>query len=90
MEVEDANPPCDAREWEITKDMESYLEQRERISVGSGERTEALLRSDHKMCIVTFAELVLEDGGYHWFLVAVMLWSKEVADAARFAHTGKE
>ena len=42
------------------------------------------------MCIVTFAELVLEEGGYHWFLVAVMLWSKEVADAARIAHTGKE
>ena len=30
MEVEDANPPWDAREREITMKMESYLQRRER------------------------------------------------------------
>ena len=50
MEVEDANPPWDAREREIIKNVDSYLEQSERIWVGIEELEDSLLGPVDQIC----------------------------------------
>ena len=83
--LEDANPRRSAREWEIIKDMENYLEQCGRILVGIEELEDSLLSQQDQICIVTLAELAQDEGGYHRFVVDEKLWCKEVADAERFS-----
>ena len=41
------------------------------------------------MCIVTIAELVLDEGGYHRFEVNEKLCGEAVADAERFAEQAR-
>ena len=67
--------------------MESYLQQR--ILLGIEELEVVLLRSDDKICTVTLAELALDKGGYHRFVVNEKVWGKEVADAARSAEQAR-
>ena len=50
---------------------------------------DALLRSDGNICIATLAELALDEGGYHRFVVNDKFWGNEVADAARFAEQAR-
>ena len=45
--------------------------------------------SDDKICVATIAEHVLDEGGYHRFVVNEELCGKQVSDAARFAEQAR-
>ena len=80
--LEGANHSWSAREWEIIKNMESYLEQRGRIQVGIEELEDSLLSPQDQICIATRAELAQDEGGYR-FVVDEKLWCKQVAGAGK-------
>ena len=89
-EVEEASPLWDARENEIIMEVESYLQQSERIRAGIEELQRTLRGStDEVICVSTIGELVPNQRGHHRFVVNAKPWRKEVADAARSAEQAR-
>ena len=89
MEVEDVNPPWDARERHNIMEVESRLQLSESTWVGLDEQERVLLSSVDKMCIATISELALDECGHQRFVASEKLWGKEVADAVRFAEQAR-
>ena len=50
----------------------------------------SLFTTENKICIATLAELVLDEGGYHNFVVFDTCRCTGVADAARFSEQTKK
>ena len=84
MEVEDANPPWNARERALIKNTKSNLEKCEKIQVGIDELEGSLVSpEDGKISIVSITEHPRDEGGFDRFVVVDGRRGTEVVDAAR-------
>ena len=77
---EDANPPWNARERTLIKNMEGYLQKSEKVQVVICELDTFLIGL---VSIVSLAENARDGGGYSRFVVLDARGGNEVADSAR-------
>ena len=91
MEVEEANPPWNARERTLIIKMQSYVQKSEEdLQIKSTELEFWLGPGDGEISIVSLTENARGEGGYSRVVVLDTRRDKEVADAARFCEEARK